>query len=442
LLKYVKGEYRIIGYFWYVWGFAGEYIIYNIKYLIFNIMTLTTRRRFIKITGSTAVLISAFGFSGLLKSCGYGDKGSVIFIGATDKSYPILEVKGGYFDIGHAIGSTFRDQITAMFDERKGYFDRMRNFIDENQDFYEGMLAASEKYFPHLVKEMEGISAGAGIPFRDIFILNIKAEIGAAIMDLKNDTPGCSTIHYSGNGKKFYIHNEDGDESNNGRMFMVKATPPSGVSFYVMTYPGILMGNGPAMNDHGITQSTNYIASLEYRLGVPRYVLGRAILESKNMDEAISIASHPERAFAYHHNLGSFTELKMISLEVSPSETSIYEPNGIYCHTNHLVLEETKNCPQDTAYVNSSSMSRYEVLEKEIDETGDQDHFTRDRALQMLSSHEQKPWSPCRHPEGDVNGRTLGTVLFDINKREMLVYKGNPCVAHPESRFTSYVFDM
>jgi hypothetical protein len=286
---------------------------------------------------------------------------------------------------------------------------------------------------------MQGIAEGSEIPLKDIFILNIKAEIGAAMTIENNDTPGCSTIYSIGPDQMFYVHNEDGNESNNNRMFMVEAIPPSGVSFYVMTYPGILMGNGPAMNNHGITQSTNYIASLEYKIGIPRYVVGRAVLESRSMEEAISIATNPDRAFAYHHNLGSFKDQRIVSLEVSPSDYMIYEPAGTYCHTNHLILENTNECAQDSSYINSSSLSRYEVLEQEIS-SNDKQSIAPEEAMAMLSSHEQKPYSPCRHPEGNVNGRTLGTGLFDIRNHEMVIYKGNPCIAAKERMFEIYKF--
>ena len=399
------------------------------------------RREFLKKSGAIAVSLPLTYFAGsVLSACKETTRPKELFYEETAVSFPLLEIKGDYYDIGYAIGSNFKKQINGVFTERAGYIDRLKAFVKSHLEFYDGLLAATERYFPHLIRELHGIADGSGNLFSDIFIFNIKAEIGAAMTLENNDTPGCSTIYYLGDKEKFYVHNEDGNESNNGLMFMVKATPPSGVSFYVMTYPGILMGNGPAINSSGITQSTNYIASLEYKIGVPRYVLGRAVLESKTLDEAVKIATHPERAFAYHHNLGSMKNNRIISLEVTPSDYKIYTPEGIYCHTNHLILEDTKNCLQDSSYINSSSMSRYEVLIRDIEKVEGSKVFTREEALSMLSSHEQKPYSPCRHPEGSVNGRTLGTVLFDFNDKCMVVYKGNPCIATTSGLITEYRF--
>jgi len=398
------------------------------------------RREFLMKSGTLAATLPLVSTTGMILSgCNGKISPDELFHEETKTSFPLLEIKGDYYDIGYAIGTTFKEQITGMFEDRSGYMNKMKSYIHDHPDLYDGMMAASKEYYPHLIKEMEGIANGSGIALRDIFIMNIKAEIGAAMTLENNDTPGCSTIYSIGPDEMFYVHNEDGNESNNGKMFMVKATPPSGVSFYVMTYPGILMGNGPAMNNQGITQSTNYIASLEYKIGIPRYVVGRAVLESKSLDEAISIATNPKRAFAYHHNLGSFNEQRIISLEVTPSDYMINEPTGIYCHTNHLILENTSECTQDSSYINSSSLSRYVVLEREIANI-DQQSIAHDDALAMLSSHEQKPYSPCRHPQGNVNGRTLGTGLFDIKNREMIIYKGNPCIAAEEGKFEIYKF--
>ena len=41
---------------------------------------------------------------------------------------------------------------------------------------------------------------------------------------------------------------------------------------------------------------------------------------------------------------------------------------------------------------------------------------------------EGRPYSPCRHPEGEVHGVTFGTSVFQLPEKSMTLYHGNPCL--------------
>ena len=44
-----------------------------------------------------------------------------------------------------------------------------------------------------------------------------------------------------------------------------------------------------------------------------------------------------------------------------------------------------------------------------------------------LTSHAGQPWCPCRHPAGEIRGATLLTALFDVDRRRLRIFKGQPC---------------
>ena len=90
-------------------------------------------------------------------------------------------------------------------------------------------------------------------------------------------------------------------------------------------------------------------------------------------------------------------------------------------------------------YKNSSSISRYSVLKRKI-ETSGVTVKSSDTILNWLSSHENAPFSPCRHPEGNVTGQTLGTVVYDFNKKSMKLYKSNPCISTVNKNYYEYGF--
>jgi hypothetical protein len=61
------------------------------------------------------------------------------------------------------------------------------------------------------------------------------------------------------------------------------------VSYIALVYPGIITGNGPSMNSRGIVQTTNYIGSVKSEVGIPRYIIGRAILEAMYSDKHLAL---------------------------------------------------------------------------------------------------------------------------------------------------------
>jgi hypothetical protein len=106
------------------------------------------------------------------------------------------------------------------------------------------------------------------------------------------------------------------------------------------------------------------------------------------------------------------------------------EVEGFYVHTNHFLHPamvegaETGTRPFDVPYI--SSTTRMEVLSRAIENGGEPSDVSG--ILGLLSLHDRRPYSPCRHPEGDVHGVTLGTAVFQSPEKSMTLYHGNPCL--------------
>ena len=74
---------------------------------------------------------------------------------------------------------------------------------------------------PQYVEEVEGLAAGAKVPFKSVFLLNMNCPKGVS-------EKGCSTIIIPRPDGKGPIlgHNEDGPPESNGRIFMVHVEIP------------------------------------------------------------------------------------------------------------------------------------------------------------------------------------------------------------------------
>ncbi len=387
------------------------------------------RRQFLQVS-----LFSPFVF----RAYALGAPGTrVRFIPGSARALDYLYVKGSYREIGYQIGTHFRKHIQSVLKIREAWFTDLLQTIDTpgGKKYSAELKRLTRKHFPQYLEELEAMALGAGLDFKAIWALAIKSELGA----LEPEEPGCSTIYYSAGEKQWLFHNEDGNDAYRNQMFLVHVQPPSEVSFTSLVYPGILTGNGPSLNRFGIVQTTNYISTTRPQVGIPRYVLGRAILEARSLQEAVQIATMEPRTHPYHHNLVSLSEQKYLSLETTPGETARIAPRGIYFHTNHLILKKTHRYPyEQPEYKQSSSLSRFRVIEAETAKLRQRDHLQPHDFLSVLSSHQNAPYSPCRHPQGEVKGRTLATLFLDIRNRKFRLYRGNPCQSVTEEHYTDY----
>lgn len=372
-----------------------------------------TRRRFLHCS-----LKGAAGLSLLpLASCSSPPASETEAITDPPAEYPLIDVSGKtYRDVGRNLGEAAKTRIREYLSLSRD-FPRCREFVKKDGKRLEKMLRPVRQHCPRILEELEGMAEAVGLPFLELFAYNCRSEISVLLR-----SAGCSTILLKENGRMIVAHNEDGDDLNVGRMFVARVKPPSGVRFISFIYPGLMPGNGPGFNDHGICQTTNYIEPREIHEGVPRYFVGRTVLEARNLDEAVALAACRNRAFSWHHNIMSRADGRILSVETYPGRHHVKEIDGVYVHTNHLIHPEMDGEP-DIPY--ESSTRRLRVIRATMEKNGEP--CTAGQMVDLLSLHEGKPYSPCRHPAGKIHGATLGTALFEGSDAAMTLYHGNPC---------------
>jgi predicted choloylglycine hydrolase len=371
--------------------------------------------------------------------CTPKEEGFVKFTKGTDKSFDMLEVSGSYHDIGLSIGKQFSPAINNIMNERKDWLNSLLAIqnSEKGKKYSDELLRTTRDRLPHLIQELEGMADGSKIDFKTLWAMSIQSELG----NFEMETPACSTVYYHDNQNTWHFHNEDGDVAYKDRMFVLKATPPSGVSFITLVYTGVIAGVGPSINSEGIIETTNFLPAVKSEIGIPRYFLGRAILEARNLAEAINIATSSPRAFPWHHNLLSVKTDEYASVETLPDGiTDVNRPNGTYIHTNHQIGKNTSDYGGDSLKARvEESYTRYNVLQ---DEKNDVDGSITDPTtiLDWLSTHKDAPNAPCKHAKDSDTGQTLAAAFFDVKKGTMRLYKGNPCYAVPNGLYTEYKF--
>jgi len=338
--------------------------------------------------------------------------------------FPLLEVSGTPWQIGYAHGKGFRSRIHQVLGILSERWEACRRRA--NDPAVRRFREATGDLFPRVLEEIEGIAEGAGLDAAELFAWNCRSELDVLA---PGDADGCSTIGMVRDGKVFLAHNEDGHGAYHGRMILLLARPEGSVPFLSLVYPGTIPGVGPGINARGVVQTTNYIGPGAIPgEGVPRYVLGRAILEAGSLDEAIRIATTRPRAFPWHHNLADLPGGRLVSVETWPANPEredlleITDEMAPYVHTNHLVHPRMRGLPERRDYMERSSLPRYRALADWLASNPPPREI--DDLLAALSIHEGEPTPVCRHAD---DGRTLATGLFASPEVEMTLVTGPPC---------------
>jgi hypothetical protein len=127
-----------------------------------------------------------------------------------------------------------------------------------------------------------------------------------------------------------------------------------------------------------------------------------------------------------NHNIGSFVEDKIISVEAAPSKNQTQIVDGFYVHTNHFILPEMTDIPIDPSVLESSE-SRFNILTSKYNAFADKpDLVTGELITSFLSSHDGAPLSPCVHDHGGAS--TLAHSVFDFDQKTWKLYFSNPCL--------------
>jgi hypothetical protein len=337
---------------------------------------------------------------------------------------------GSPADVGAAIGAASRDAIATCVERRRGWFEDLRAFaLADRTSRLEPFARATRERHPAVWAEVEGLARGAGLELDDVLVLNLQPELSA--LKAKVVCGDCSTLLLEDGRRVLIAHNEDDDDAYRDHMLLVRVRPDGAPAFVSLAYPGVIPGNVPAMTAAGIVRTTNFIGAKAVLPGVPRHVLGRAVLAARTLDEAVAVACDSAGAYSFCLHLGSTRERRLVTLEVAPG--GVHDAREVRAeigmHTNHFVLPRTRRVPQMEASVGSSTQSRHRVLSSLLASAPAPACATAGDLVAMLSSHESVtvPYSPCRHPSGAVTGRTVALALFDLVAETFTLWEGNPC---------------
>ena len=314
---------------------------------------------------------------------------------------PAIRVAGSPEAIGRQLGTHVKP-IFADYMAQSSAWQAVSRW--RGSAFAQQLRAAAAQHFPAYVAEIDAMALALDWSADDLFLWNCRGEL------IHNAPDGCTTLAARTPGAGLIAHNEDGDPWLHGRCSVVEVEPegkPGFVSFY---YPGSLPGHTFAATRAGLAQAINNVRIREPRVGVPRMVLSRAVLDCATLGEALALLRDTPRASGFHHTLGAMGERGVLSIEATAMRCSIESVARVSGHANHMIHP---GCDGEAQIVTDSSRDRQARIDVLLQARGAPSDgralvdMLHDKAPAGLPIYREDPDDP-----DDEN--TLATALFHI----------------------------
>lgn len=317
---------------------------------------------------------------------------------STDSTLGFVEIAGTPYEVGLGLGGFGREVAHRHLVKGHAWASVM---AFRNDPRIAVMRQLVEACFPGYRAELQGLAAGLDLPFDDVFLWNCRGDVWAFAPD------GCTTVQIPGE-VPLLAHNEDGDPGFRGHCALAHVRPEGGVAFTSFVYPASIPGHTFAVTEAGLVQTVNNIRSRGVGVGLPRMVLGRALLDCRVLDDAVHLLKTAERAGAFHMTLAQRGDPRLVSIEYTHATSSVVVIDRPQCHANHLIHRGTR---QEEQVITGSSRSRQErgdtILADAMDRAPSPLDILWDKSVVPLPVYRAQPDDPDHE-------NTLATAIFRI----------------------------
>lgn len=345
---------------------------------------------------------------------------------------PVIDVAGTHVQIGAAIGESLRDGLQRV---AAGHCESLERSIglERALALARQLEQPSRAALPACIEELEGMAAGSGVEFLTLFSMNALQEIrflagrdGANPDADDDDEDGCTSLALSSeatlHGNVLLAHNEDAGTVRGELPYIVRARPTGRPAFVGFAYSGLLLYQG--CNAAGIGSVGNALYTRDIRVGTPKLLAYRDVLDAEFLEDALRRATRPWRANGNNHLIAN-AEGDIYDLEVSGGDFAILTPNnGTLAHANHIVDARLRQLEWGDLL---NSRLRQQRAERLL--SSQHGRATVESIWAILTDHSNAPKSICKHmhPEHNPHVQTVAGVVIDLTAGEIQVRPGNPC---------------
>ncbi|MBN9221957.1 MAG: peptidase C45 [Mesorhizobium sp.] len=265
-----------------------------------------------------------------------------------------IEVSGTHYEVGLQLGRFAADLVHSYTVPSK-VWGQVMTYRDDSR--VEVMRRIVRERFPAYWEEMRGMAEGLGLPFDDIVLWHFRGDVW------EMPPEGCTTVQIPGN-EPVVAHNEDGSAAQLSRCAMARVRPAGSKAFTSFIYPGTIPGHAFAVSEAGLVATINHIGALVSGVGLPRTLLGRALLDCDTLDDAVQLLQSSPRSGAYHVTLAQAGDDRIFGVEFTHLNCSVRKIDTPQCHSNHLIHPATAGEQQE---ITDSSLARLKRASELVD---------------------------------------------------------------------------
>jgi isopenicillin-N N-acyltransferase-like protein len=322
---------------------------------------------------------------------------------ATKPFLPIIHAEGSGYQLGYQVGKQTKSKIRQILKPENIWFSERKELDKQNSSFLDRVLQITEENFPQYIEEIRGYADGAGVDFRDLWIVN-----SADHQTMQFET--CTDVIFKSVDEVILGHNEDFNDINSDPSFFLHMKLDDGTTIFAHTYPGALPGTSFGINSHGIAITCNTLPNPNKNVGVSRKVIDRWLLESRSIDETLSRINYLPRCGVFSYNIAGTNPLRAVNVETTEYAIYLTEVADRFFHTNHYLADEYFHIP---VHPSSTSISRYKRLQELVPSA----KKTPNDALNILSDSKVKSLSREIYP--GWFSRSFATVIYHLTEDEI-----------------------
>jgi len=256
-----------------------------------------------------------------------------------------IEVSGTHYEVGLQLGR-FAADLVHSYTLPSDVWRKVMEYRDDSR--VEVMRRMVKERFPTYWEEIRGMADGVGVPFDDMVLWHFRGDVW------EMPPEGCTTVQIPGK-EPILAHNEDGSPAQFSHCAMAHVRPAGSKAFTSFIYPGTVPGHAFAVSEAGLVATINHIGALVSGVGLPRTLLGRALLDCDTLDDAVNLLQTSPRSGAYHVTLAQAGDSRMFGVEFTHLNCSVRKIDHPQCHSNHLIHEGISDERQD---ITASSRAR------------------------------------------------------------------------------------
>ncbi len=227
------------------------------------------------------------------------------------------------------LGALAEDDIAAVLEampERA----KLERYVstEPGRTRFADLVAVTRQRFPREAKELDDIAAGAGRGTDELWLANLRGDVGAA------DGTGCSDLGWCGR-RSLVAHNEDGAAVLHGRLMLLTLAVDGEVPVTVLWYPGFVPANAFCATGNGLVWGIDHLPVSAPALAPGRHFVARAAQHVSTMDELAQFLARNPSAGGFAYTAGEIGTGRVLCVETAAGRTATTEPDPLLWHTNH-----------------------------------------------------------------------------------------------------------